>query len=229
MAGGDGAGAEQPCGVVADDFAELAEYCGADAVILIGGGIPLIHARFILTPNSATLIARSYRFILMPITPFHFGPAAIVHAVAPKHVSFLAFCAANVLIDVEPLYYMLQHEFPLHRFFHTYVGATGIVLATVILMLFLLKLSTWFRLPNPFHWQQLKPLPIMIGAALGSYSHIVLDSVMHDDIRPFAPWSAANPLLGMISLNALHVGCVMAGAIGYIVIEIRKTEVRRKR
>jgi hypothetical protein len=43
----------------------------------------------------------------MPITPFHFGSAVIVHAVAPKQVSFLAFCAANVLIDVEPLYYML--------------------------------------------------------------------------------------------------------------------------
>ena len=165
----------------------------------------------------------------MPITPFHFGPAAIVHAVAPRHVSFLAFCAANVLIDVEPLYYMLSHEFPLHRFFHTYVGATGIWLATTILMLLLLKLSTWFRLPNPFNWQRLKPLTIIIGAALGSYSHIVLDSVMHDDIRPFAPWSAANPLLGIISLNALHVGCVIAGAIGYILIEIRGTEVKRRR
>ena len=162
----------------------------------------------------------------MPITPFHFGPAAIIHAVAPRHVSFLAFCAANVLIDVEPLYYMLHQQFPLHRFFHTYLGATGIWLSTTILLL-LLKLSTWFRFPNPFNWQQLRLRAIVMGAALGSYTHIVLDSVMHDDIRPFAPWSAANPLLNAISLNTLHIGCVIAGAIGYIVIEIRRTEVRR--
>ncbi len=165
----------------------------------------------------------------MPITPFHFGPAAIAHAVAPRHVSFWAFCAANVLIDVEPLYYMLDHQFPLHRFFHTYVGATGIWLATVILMLLLLKLSTWFRLPNPFNWQGLTRLPIVIGAALGSYSHIVLDSVMHDDIRPLSPWSAANPLLGVVSLDTLHIGCVVAGALGYVVMAIRGTEVKPRK
>ena len=60
----------------------------------------------------------------MPITPFHFGPGAAIHVVAPRHVSFLAFCAANVLIDIEPLYYMLTHQDRLHRFFHTYVGAS---------------------------------------------------------------------------------------------------------
>jgi hypothetical protein len=43
----------------------------------------------------------------MPITPFHFGPGTAIHAIAPKHVSFLTFCSANVLIDIEPLYYMV--------------------------------------------------------------------------------------------------------------------------
>ena len=52
----------------------------------------------------------------MPVTPFHFGPGALVHALAPRYVSFLAFCAANVLIDVEPGYYMMVGQFPLHRF-----------------------------------------------------------------------------------------------------------------
>ena len=46
----------------------------------------------------------------MPITPFHFGPGAALHALAPKHVSFLAFAAANVIIDVEPLYFMLAGQ-----------------------------------------------------------------------------------------------------------------------
>ena len=60
----------------------------------------------------------------MPFTPFHFGPGAALYAMAPRQLSFLAFCAANVLIDVEPLYYMLTDQYPWHRFFHTYVGAT---------------------------------------------------------------------------------------------------------
>ena len=69
----------------------------------------------------------------MPITPFHFGPGATVHAIAPRHISFLAFCAANVLIDVETLYCILTRQYPWHRFFHTYVGATIVVVATVAL------------------------------------------------------------------------------------------------
>ena len=65
----------------------------------------------------------------MPFTPFHFGPGALVHAVAPRHVSFVAFCAANVAIDVEPLVWMLRGEPPLHRFAHSFVGALAVALA----------------------------------------------------------------------------------------------------
>ena len=36
----------------------------------------------------------------------------------------LAFCAANVVTDLESLYFLLTGQFPLHRFLHTYVGAT---------------------------------------------------------------------------------------------------------
>ena len=110
----------------------------------------------------------------------------MVHAAAPKHVSFLAFCAANVVIDIEPLHYMLTGQFPLHRFFHTYVGATLILLVTVALFLAAFKLASVFPLPNLFKWKELTIRQVAIGAALGSYSHIVLDSLMHSDIRPFA-------------------------------------------
>ena len=58
----------------------------------------------------------------MPFTPFHFGAGALVHAVAPRRISFLAFCAANVLIDVEPLAHMLRREIPVHGFAHSVVG-----------------------------------------------------------------------------------------------------------
>ena len=69
----------------------------------------------------------------MPVTPFHFGPGAAFHALAPRHVSFLAFCAANVLIDIEPLYFILTGQYPVHRFFYTYIGATFIVAITIVL------------------------------------------------------------------------------------------------
>jgi hypothetical protein len=151
----------------------------------------------------------------VPLTPFHFGPGAAVHSAAPRYVSFLAFCGANVLIDVEPLYYMLTGQFPLHRFFHTYVGATLVATATILLFLGARRVARAL--------QRLSIRAIAIGAFLGTYSHIVLDSVMHADIRPFAPFSDTNPLLGIVSLGALHLFCVIAGGLGVIVVLARKT------
>jgi hypothetical protein len=158
----------------------------------------------------------------MPITPFHFGPGAAIHALAPRHVSFLGFCAANVLIDVEPLYYMVTGQFPLHRFFHTYIGASLIVLATALLFVLARRFAQRFWLPDLFGWQRLGLVPVLLGAFAGSYSHIVLDSIMHSDIRPLAPFSEANPLLGIVGLDTLHLSCVVAAVLAALVLVIRR-------
>ena len=158
----------------------------------------------------------------MPVTPFHFGPGGAIHALAPRHISFLAFCTANVLIDLEPLYYMQFDQGSLHRFFHTYIGASLIAAATILIFILALKLATRMRLPNPFQWQALKPVPVVGGAVTGSYSHIVLDSVMHADIRPWSPFSEANGLYRIISLDQLHALCVWSGVAALVVIVARQ-------
>ena len=154
----------------------------------------------------------------MPITPFHFGPGAAIHSAAPRQISFLVFCAANVLIDVEPLYYMMTGQARLHRFFHTYIGATLVAMATVVMFWGAKRL----RLSNIFDWRQLSTRAVTIGAFLGAWSHIVIDSVMHADIRPFAPFSDTNPLLEIVSLRALHLFCLVTGAAGLAVVVVRR-------
>lgn len=158
----------------------------------------------------------------MPVTPFHFGPGAALHALAPKHVSFIAFCAANVLVDVEPLYYMVTGQYPLHRFFHTYIGVSLVVACTTAILMGLLALSRRIPLPDLFQWKALTPRQTVIGAALGGYSHIVFDSIMHQDIRPFAPFSEGNPLLRAVSLETLHWSCLDAGVLGLAILAIRR-------
>ena len=162
----------------------------------------------------------------MPFTPFHFGPGAVLHAVAPRQVSFLAFCASNVLTDIEPLYYMLTGQYPVHRFLHTALGATVTWVATLLLFLAVLRVAAPLRLPNWFGWRNLLPMQVALGAALGTYSHLVLDGFMHADMTPFAPFSKANPLLGGISLRLLYSACIAAGLIGLVVIGIRKWKAR---
>jgi membrane-bound metal-dependent hydrolase YbcI (DUF457 family) len=158
----------------------------------------------------------------MPFTPFHFGLGAAIHCVAPKRISFLAFCTANVLIDIEPLYFMLTDNPPLHRFFHTYIGATLVALATVMLFLACQRFASRFWLPDIFGWQSLSLLPVVVGAILGTYSHILLDSIMHSDIQPFSPFTHENPLLHLVSLSALHWLCIASGGLGATVLMVRK-------
>lgn len=148
----------------------------------------------------------------MPFTPFHFGPGALIHAAAPRHISFVAFCGANVLIDTEPLYFMLRGQEPLHRFFHTYLGATLVMGATVALFLLALWLAVRVKMPDLFGWQGLTRLQVLGGAVAGSYSHIALDSIMHADIRPLWPFSQANALYGLISIDALQTLCLACAA-----------------
>jgi membrane-bound metal-dependent hydrolase YbcI (DUF457 family) len=158
----------------------------------------------------------------VPVTPFHFCPGAALHALAPRHVSFLAFCAANVLIDLESLYNLVNQRHPVHAFFHTYIGATLIIATVVLLFLG----ARWFAgrwwLPNLFRWQALSRIQVAIGAALGAYTHVVLDSVMHRDIQPLAPFSSANWLLGIVSLSTLHIACLVLGGFGLVVLAVRR-------
>ena len=158
----------------------------------------------------------------MPFTPFHFGPGALVHAVAPRHVSFVAFCAANVVIDIEPLVWIVRGEAPLHRLAHTFVGAVAVALVTVALLLAAVRAAAALGLPAARSGPRLTATRIAIGAALGSVSHVVLDSIMHADMRPLAPWSAANPLLGAVALDALHGARVVAGLVGIALAGVQR-------
>jgi hypothetical protein len=163
----------------------------------------------------------------MPFTPFHLGPAAALKAAAPRHLSFTVFGFSQVLIDLEPLYYMLRHEAILHRFFHTYAGATLVALASVALGRPVCQrlLAVWQRLVRAGQAQrEAARIPrgaAVAGAFLGAYSHVVLDSIMHADIRPLAPFSQANPLFRVLSLGALHQLCVGAAAAGLLVLAVR--------
>jgi len=158
----------------------------------------------------------------VPITPFHFGVGAALHAVDPRRVSFLSFCLANCIVDCEPVYNILRGAYPLHRFLHTFLGATLVAAATVGLFLGARRFAAKWDVPNPFGWRSLSVEAVAIGALLGTYTHIVLDGIMHPDVRPFAPWSDSNLFYAFASVGWLHLVCLLAGAFGIGVIALRE-------
>lgn len=153
----------------------------------------------------------------MPVTHFHFGPGGLITLASRGRASFLAFCAANVLIDVESLVNMVSGAPRIHTFFHTYIGAT--LAAFAVVMLFVPARAIARRLPawRLLAWRELGIAAVATGALLGAWTHVVLDSIMHGDITPLAPFTDANGLYRIISLWWLHLVCVVSGVLALLV------------
>ena len=158
----------------------------------------------------------------MPITPFHFGPGLLLKALAPRGISFTAFAAANVAIDVESVVNLLAGRYPVHALLHTFPAALAVGFAAG------LGVAGLGRLVRRWPAAEVGLRPALWGGALGGLTHPLLDGVMHPDIRPFLPVSAENPLLGALDLGLLHSLCVAAAVVGALGLGWRH-ERRRKR
>jgi hypothetical protein len=164
----------------------------------------------------------------MPFTPFHFGPAAAVKAALGRRFSFSVFVFSQVLIDVEPGLRMLAGADELHPHLHTYVGATAVALLSVLPGRRICEWALRFWNRNLSEQQArwlgvdpaIPPLAAWCGALIGAYSHIVLDSIMHADLRPLAPFSAQNRLLHLLSIGDLHLLCIVLGMIGIAALAV---------
>ena len=58
-----------------------------------------------------------------------------------------------------------------------------------------------------------------VGATVGAYTHIILDSFVNLDMKPYFPFSDENHLLGLISLKNTYYLCIglfVVGALLYI-------------
>jgi membrane-bound metal-dependent hydrolase YbcI (DUF457 family) len=160
----------------------------------------------------------------MPFTPIHLGPGLVFKAIGGKHFSFIVFAGTQVLMDIEPLVGMLQDRHVLHGYTHTILGALliGTIAGIIGRPISSLALK-WQEIPHyPFTW-----LASFLGAYVGTFSHILFDAIMHTDMSPWWPIASGNKLLGLISVDALHVWCMVAAAIGAVVCIFRfKTQGR---
>jgi hypothetical protein len=160
----------------------------------------------------------------VPVTPFHFGPGLLFKAAAPRHVSLSAFVVSQVIIDVESGYHLLRGDWPVHRLLHTLPLATLVGLVSGALVWGATRLP-WVRdwvAGEPRLASETAARPALVGGLLGGLTHPIFDGIMHSDMQPFWPVSSDNPLLGLIGLGALHLGCMAAGAIGATVLWLRR-------
>ena len=124
----------------------------------------------------------------------------------------MVFGWAQVIMDIQPLVVLLTGDGHLHGFSHTYVGATLIGIGSALTGKYAAEFGLRFigqARYLPISW------PVAITSAfIGSFSHVLLDSVMHADVEPFSPFMLNNPVLGFLSVELLHKLCLYSGLLG---------------
>jgi hypothetical protein len=162
----------------------------------------------------------------MPITPLHLGPGAVFKAMGVRRFSFVVFGLAQFAMDLEPIGRFLVGSNLLHGPVHSILGAT--VVGAIMVVLGkplgerLLRLWNWRLSPKQRGWLYVEPrlswIETAVGAFVGTYSHVLLDSIMHTDVQPLYPFGDMNDLAGIISVGELDALCLALGVIGVLTI-----------
>jgi membrane-bound metal-dependent hydrolase YbcI (DUF457 family) len=168
----------------------------------------------------------------MPFTPIHMGPGILIKAILQSSFSLMVFGWTQIVMDIQPLVVMITGEGHLHGFTHTYVGAVLIAIFAALTGKYLselgLKLIGISKSENPI---SIAWWVVFLSAFVGSFSHVLLDSIMHSDVEPFFPFLLDNPLLGLISVTMLHKLCLYSGLLGaavYYGIYLKKKSLKIK-
>ena len=157
----------------------------------------------------------------MPFTPFHIGPGLLIGLLFLSFIDFPTFLIASIIVDIEPfLVLVFNLDYPLHGFFHSFLGGTIIALILTVIMIkvrkFFTPIMSFFKIEQEFSFKK-----IILASLLGIYIHILLDSPIYIDIQPFFPLDF-NPFYRTTSLPGLLetmicVLCFIAGLIVYII------------
>jgi membrane-bound metal-dependent hydrolase YbcI (DUF457 family) len=150
------------------------------------------------------------------------GPGCAVKAVAGDSFSLTVFGFAQITMDVEPLVRLFRGDTLLHGFSHTFLGGTVLAALAVLVGRPVCQrlLDVWTPAPDePFlKWlrgQRVITLPAALsGALIGTFSHVVLDAILHADVQPFVPFWPGNPLRVLVSFEAMHLLCAGIGLLG---------------
>lgn len=123
---------------------------------------------------------------------------------------------------------MLRHDSTLHGFTHTYLGALLIGLFSLSVgkpicqgllrnwnALWNFKYLRWLQVSQNISW-----LAASTGAFIGTFSHVLLDSVMHADMQPFWPFSPGNALLNFVPATWVYMLCSVLGVFGLMSIVV---------
>jgi membrane-bound metal-dependent hydrolase YbcI (DUF457 family) len=145
----------------------------------------------------------------VPFTPFHFGPCAALALPLSRRIDLPVFLLSNVAVDLEPYTVMtMRLDLPVHGLFHTYTVGSLVALAWACaawpMRGLFARAMGFFRLAYETSFKK-----ILFSSLLGVWFHVLLDSMLYPEMRPFFPLGG-NAMLGALSVEAVYRLCAVA-------------------
>ncbi len=161
----------------------------------------------------------------MPITPFHIPFSWLIYS-TNRRLSLPALIVGGMIPDIEvPLMWLFAKHLPDHLLLHSLVGALtlGTLLTLVTVRLLYAPLVTLvFGIDRERVNAACEVTPIMvISAAIGVLSHLLLDITMHWYNPILWPWT--DPFLIVGPLVLLFMGLGLSVTVSYFIANITIT------
>ena len=140
------------------------------------------------------------------------GPGLLIKSLLQGSFSLMVFGWTQIVMDIQPLLVLITGEGRLHGFSHTFVGASGLAAVAALSGKYLSEFGFMLLRMNHDPAIRIRWWVAFLSAFLGSYSHVLIDGVMHGDMHPFWPFNESNPMLGWVAVDTLHRMCLYSGA-----------------
>jgi hypothetical protein len=145
----------------------------------------------------------------MPFTPYHVGPGLLTKGLCRQWFDLQVFVLCQVLIDLEVIWLIWQGSPRIHKLMHTYLGS---LIPAVVSIAIIVVLYRWLGR------KKINYVVLLASGWWGAWSHVALDSLMHKDMQPFWPFTSVNPWLRSMSVEQIHMSCIIGFLLGLLMI-----------
>ena len=152
----------------------------------------------------------------MPFTPIHLGFAIFIFSILP-FVDPIALLIGTVIIDLEPIFYLITSIGQMHGIMHSTLGVIVFFIPTSFISWLsykYLKLDRYFPKFNIY--------VSLFSGILGLFSHIFFDAILYSEIMFFYPFSNTNgTLYNLTSSSVVYLILGLMFLIGALILGLR--------
>ena len=174
----------------------------------------------------------------MPVTPLHVLPTLAAYLLASKRVHLFAFFSAALLIDVEPMLYLLfgvpVPKIPLllggestgvHVITHNPFAIVILIAPSMPVLAKALERMKifWLAVFHDAVWVNRSIRSTYFSALLGAFLHLGWDLTMHQDVNMAFPiYSLPNPFINQQSLDLIWNLSLLAVPVALMLNAMRR-------